>query len=100
MYNAVCTVYTKNKKTSFSKPQQQHRQQEIKQMKTNVMFYHTSDKTPSVVAQCETKGEAVEEMKRLAKEVRKPYNCTVIKSDGRIEFRCSTYGFAYYTEQA
>jgi hypothetical protein len=64
---------------------------------TNVMFKHTNDRHPSILAQCKTKTEAQKEMRRIAKGNR-TVNAKVKRSANRIEFRYKDYGFAYYIE--
>lgn len=73
-------------------------------MRANVVFYHTSDKSTSILDECNTLTEARAKLNEYVHQARmnniKMGVTAKMRKDGdRVEFRYSTWGVAYYVEQ-
>lgn len=67
-------------------------------MKTNVMYYHTSDLNgPKILTQCDDEASAARAMREIAM---RPAGATIIESADGIDVYCDGYGFSYFLEAA
>jgi hypothetical protein len=67
----------------------------------NVMFYHTSDKSPKLMSQHATIQEARTELKRKSQETFSTCRMTKVKGLDRYEYvsrEFDRWGFAFYIE--